>query len=40
MKRLYRLVYSDGSHGAWSSNYKYIKEMADFFRVKIETNCY
>lgn len=40
MKRLYRLVYSDGSHGAWTSNYEYIKDMAEFFRAEIEIKCY
>ena len=35
MKR-YRLAYKDGSHGAWTSNYEYIKKMADFFSAEIE----
>ena len=39
MKRFYRLVYKDGSHGAWSSDLEYIREMAKFFRAEIETSA-
>lgn len=39
MKRFYRLVYKDGSHSAWSSDYNYIKEMAEFFRAEIEVSA-
>lgn len=35
MKR-YRLVFRDGSHGAWTQDYEWIKEMAKFFRAEIE----
>ena len=35
--KMYRLVYKDGSHGAWTSDYEYIKEMAEFFKAEIET---
>lgn len=37
--KMYRLVYSDGSHGAWTSNYEYIKDMAEFFRAEIEVSA-
>lgn len=36
MKTYYRLVFKDGSHGAWSSDYESIKESAKFFGAKIE----
>lgn len=39
MKKFYRLVFSDGSHGAWSSDFEYIKDMARFFRAKIEISA-
>lgn len=32
----YRLIYSDGSFGAWTKNYEWIKECADFFHAIIE----
>mgnify|MGYP007104067645 CR=1 FL=1 len=35
--KMYRLVYTDGTHGAWTSNYNRIKALADFFRAEIET---
>ena len=39
MKRFYRLVYKDGSHSAWTSDYEYITEMAKFFRAEIEVSA-
>ena len=36
MKVYYRLVFKDGGHSAWSSNYERMKEMANFFDAKIE----
>ena len=32
----YRLVYRDGSHGAWSTNLDWLQECAKFFNAKIE----
>lgn len=32
----YRLVFKDGTHSAWSTNYELIKEDAKFFNVTIE----
>lgn len=34
---MYRLVYKDGSHGAWTRDYDRIKELADLWGAKIET---
>ena len=33
----YRLKYKDGTHGAWTQNYDWIKECAKFFNAIIET---
>ena len=33
----YRLVYRDGSHGAWSTDKARIEESAKFFGARIET---
>lgn len=37
MKTLYRLIFSDGSHGAWSDDLEKIKANARFFNAIIET---
>ena len=37
MKTLYRLIFSDGSHGAWSDDLEKIKANAKFFKATIET---
>lgn len=34
--KYYRLVYRDGSHGAWSTNLEWLKECAKMFRATIE----
>lgn len=34
--KVYRLVYRDGSHGAWSSDYERTLEYAKFFKARIE----
>lgn len=34
---LYRLVYRDGSYGAWSSDKTRVEADAEFFRARIET---
>ena len=33
----YRLVFKDGSHGAWSTDKVEIEKSAKFFHAKIET---
>lgn len=33
---MWRLVYSDGSHGAWSRDFEEIKRLAKFFNADIE----
>lgn len=33
----YRLRYTNGSHGAWTTNYEMIVENAKFFKAEIET---
>lgn len=33
---LYRLVYRDGSHGAWTRDKEWIEECAKFFNAEIE----
>lgn len=35
--KLYRLIYTDGTHGAWTRDLEYIKRNAHYFRAKIET---
>lgn len=36
--KMYRLVYSDGTHGGWTTNYNRVKALADLFLgAKIET---
>lgn len=37
MRTLYRLVYRDGSHGAWSADLERVKADAKFFRATIES---
>lgn len=37
MKTLYRLIFSDGSHGAWSDDLEKIKVNAKFFKATIES---
>ena len=36
MRTLYRLIYKDGSHGAWSSDLERVKSDAKFFGARIE----
>lgn len=38
--KMYRLIFSDGSHGAWEKNFEYIKEKAKFFNTEIETQIF
>jgi len=33
---MYRLIYKDGSHGAWSTDLERIKKDAQFFGARIE----
>ena len=33
---LCRLIYKDGTHGAWTSNLAWISECAEFFGANIE----
>lgn len=35
--KLYRLIYTDGTCGAWTRDLEYIKRNAHYFRAKIET---
>lgn len=37
MRTLYRLVYRDGSHGAWSANLEWLRDCATFFGATIES---
>lgn len=37
MRTLYRLVYRDGSYGAWSADLERVKADAKFFRATIES---
>lgn len=37
MRTLYRLIFSDGSHGAWSDNLDRIKADARYFKATIES---
>lgn len=32
----YRLIFRDGSHGAWETDFKRIQESAEFFKARIE----
>ena len=34
---LYRLVYKNGRHGAWSKDFNQVQDMAKLFNAKIET---
>ena len=36
----YRLVYKDGTHGAWTRNYEWIADCARFFGAKIESRVF
>ena len=36
MRTLYRLVFRDGTHGAWNSDIDRIREDAEFFGAEIE----
>ena len=33
----FRLVYRNGSHGAWNSDLEFVKKNANFFRADIES---
>ena len=33
----YRLVYRDGSHGAWNTDKEWVEGCAKFFHARIET---
>lgn len=37
IKTCYRLVYRNGSHGPWSTDYEQVKRDAEFFNARIET---
>ena len=37
MRTLYRLVYRDGSHGAWSADLERVKANARLFKATIES---
>lgn len=34
--KYYRLVFKDGRHSAWNSDFKTVKENAEFFHAEIE----
>lgn len=36
---LYRLVFADGSHGAWNFNKDRVERDAKMFNAKVETKC-
>ena len=40
MRAFYRIVYKNGTHGAWSKDYEYIKKNAKFFGGKIEMKIF
>lgn len=40
IRTCYRLVYRDGSHGPWTSDYEQAKKDAEFFRARIETEYF
>lgn len=37
MRTLYRLVFRDGTHGAWNGDIDRIREYAEFFHAEIES---
>ena len=40
IRTCYRLVYRDGSHGPWTSDYEQVRKDAEFFRARIETEYF
>lgn len=36
----YRLIYRDGTHGAWTTDYAWIEECAKFFGATIESKIF
>ena len=37
---MYRVIYKDGTHGAWTANKAEAEENAKFFRGKVETKVF
>ena len=40
MEKWYRVVYRDGTHGAWNKDYEEVKAIAKFFRAEIEERAW
>lgn len=40
MKALYRIVYKNGTHSAWTSDYEWAKKNADFFKARVEMRLF
>ena len=40
MRTLYRIVYKDGTHSAWTRDYNWAKKNADFFKGKVEMKTF
>ena len=38
--RMYRVIFKDGTHGAWTKNYAEAKRSADFFHGRIESKVF
>ena len=40
MRTLYRIVYKDGTHSAWTRDYNWAKKNADFFKGRVEMKTF
>ena len=40
MRTLYRIVYKDGTHSAWTGDYNWAKKNADFFKARVEMKIF